>query len=165
MIEPADSIEHTPDLSKLKEPFKKIHFRPKTCYKGKVLLLAYIDSRDVMKRLDDVVGPLNWQCDYKQVKNNLYCGISINNVWKYDCGVESNMDAEKGESSDAFKRAAVKWGIGRYLYYLPTIKVEIMNSGTNWIKIKDKATNQDVIGYYDLPQLPEWAYPKQEKKQ
>lgn len=152
------------DLSGLKEPFKKIHFRPKTCYNGKVLLLAYLDSRDVMRRLDDSVGPENWQCDYKQIKNNLYCGISIAGVWKWDCGTESNMDAEKGESSDAFKRAAVKWGIGRYLYYLPSLYVDVLNSGTKRIKIKDNATKQDIQGYYNEPRLPDWAYPKQETK-
>jgi hypothetical protein len=152
------------DLGKLKEPFKRVHFRPKTCYNGKVLLLAYIDSRDVMKRLDDIIGPQYWECDYKEIKNNLYCGIGINNIWKWDCGTESNQDAEKGESSDAFKRAAVKWGVGRYLYYLPTFRVDILNSGTNYIKIEDKKTKEWIDGYYNIPKLPDWAYPKIDKE-
>lgn len=85
--------------------------------------VAYIDSRDVQKLLDEVVGPENWQDNYKEVAGNVYAGIGIKVdtewVWKWDCGVESNMDKEKGQASDSFKRAAVKWGIGRFLYDLP----------------------------------------------
>jgi hypothetical protein len=157
------------DISReLKQPFKNVHYRPQQCYNGKVLLLAYIDGRDAMKRLDDVVGFENWQDDYKEVKGNLYCTLSIciNGQWisKCDCGTESNTDAEKGEASDAFKRAGVKWGIGRYLYYLPKLTVQIQPQGKNYIKIKDKATNQEVKGYYDDPQLPVWAIPTKETK-
>jgi hypothetical protein len=85
--------------------------------------VAYIDARDVMYILDEVVGPENWQSDFKEIKDNLYAGIGIRIngewLWKWDCGTESNIEKEKGESSDAFKRAAVKWGIGRFLYDLP----------------------------------------------
>lgn len=85
--------------------------------------VAYIDARDAMNLLDHVVSPENWQSDYKEIKGNLYggIGIKINNewIWKWDCGTESQSDKEKGESSDAFKRAAVKWGIGRFLYDIP----------------------------------------------
>lgn len=84
--------------------------------------VAYIDSRDVMKLLDEVLGAENWQSDYKEVKGNVYAGIGIKIdnewVWKWDCGTESNMEAQKGEASDSFKRAAVKWGVGRFLYDL-----------------------------------------------
>jgi len=82
--------------------------------------VPYIDSRDVQNRLDEVCEPQNWQSDYKEVKGNVYGGIGIligdRWVWKWDCGVESNVEKQKGEASDAFKRAAVKWGIGRDLY-------------------------------------------------
>jgi hypothetical protein len=85
--------------------------------------VAYIDARDVMYILDEIVGPENWQSDYKEIKGNLYAGIAVKIngewVWKWDCGTESNTEKEKGEASDAFKRAAVKWGIGRFLYDLP----------------------------------------------
>lgn len=85
--------------------------------------VAYIDARDVMNILDEVIGPENWQSDYKEIKGNLYAGIAlrINGewIWKWDCGTESNAEKEKGEASDAFKRAAVKWGIGRFLYDIP----------------------------------------------
>jgi len=154
---------NTDTLSRLKAPFQKIHFRPKTCNNGRVLLLAYLDARDVMKRLDDVFD-CDWSDDYKEVKGNLFCGITAMGITKWDCGTESNMDAEKGEASDAFKRAAVKWGIGRYSYYLPRLVVTVEKQGQNYINIKDNKTNQYVTGYYNDPKLPNWAYPIQEKK-
>ena len=159
MIEP---INEDNILGKLKEPFQKIHFRPKTCNNGSVLLLAYLDSRDVMKRLDDVFG-INWECEYKEIKGSLFCGITIWSdglkITKWDCGTVSEVEAEKGESSDSFKRAAVKFGIGRYLYYLPTLFVKVVQTGQTYINIKDKKTNQQVRGYFNDPQLPKWAYP------
>lgn len=97
-------------------------------YKPEATCVAYVDSRDVQKRLDDVVGPGNWQDEYYEVKNNLFCriGIRVNGEWSWkgDCGTESNVDKEKGEASDAFKRAAVKWGIGRFLYDLGMYKLK-----------------------------------------
>lgn len=82
--------------------------------------VAYIDARDVMDLLDEVCGKENWQDDYKLIDGKLLAGIGIKTdndwVWKWDTGTESNMEAEKGQMSDAFKRAGVKWGIGRFLY-------------------------------------------------
>jgi len=90
--------------------------------------VAYIDSRDVQRLLDEVCGAENWQDDYKEVKGNVYAGIGIKVedqwVWKWDCGAESNIEKEKGEASDSFKRAGVKWGIGRFLYDLAIQTVE-----------------------------------------
>jgi len=84
--------------------------------------VAYIDARDVMSALDDVCGPENWQSDFKEVDGKLFAGIGINCggewIWKWDTGAESNIEKEKGEVSDGFKRAGVKWGIGRFLYDL-----------------------------------------------
>lgn len=95
--------------------------------------VAYIDSRDVQDLLDEVVSPENWQCDYKEIKGNMFCGIGIlvgdRWIWKWDCGTESNTEKEKGEASDSFKRAAVKWGIGRFLYELEIQRIgfSVMN--------------------------------------
>lgn len=105
--------------------------------------VAYIDSRQVQERLDEAVGCDRWQDAYKEVKGNVYAGIGIlingEWVWKWDCGVESNMDAEKGEASDSFKRAAVKWGIGRFLYSLPiqTVKSNEVKSKDNYPYVVD----------------------------
>jgi hypothetical protein len=103
--------------------------------------MAYIDARDVMDLLDEVCGQDGWQSDYKVLDGKMYAGIGINVgsltqplwVWKWDMGVESDFEAEKGEASDAFKRAAVKWGVGRFLYdlkpgYKATPKI-IINKG------------------------------------
>lgn len=84
-------------------------------------MLDYITSRQVMDLLDEVVGPANWKEEKPSREGkNLYWGISIkiDGEWvtKWDCGAESQIESEKGEASDAFKRAAVKWGIGRFLY-------------------------------------------------
>lgn len=100
-------------------------------------LLLYKTARTDMQLLDETVGAYQWKCDYKEVKGNMYCGISIlhptSNEWitKWDCGVESAFgDKEKGEASDAFKRAGFKWGIGIELYtspfiYIPADKCDI----------------------------------------
>jgi len=90
--------------------------------------VAYIDARDVQDTLDKVVGPQNWQVDYKQVGNLFMAGIGIKKddtwVWKWDTGSESNIEKEKGHVSDAFKRAGVMWGIGRFLYSLDVPKLK-----------------------------------------
>lgn len=98
--------------------------------KSKGLALAYIDARDVMQRLDAVCGPENWECRYPHAGAKTVCeiGIFINDKWvvKADGAGDSDVEAEKGALSDAFKRAAVKWGVGQYLYDLdsPWVKIE-----------------------------------------
>ena len=105
------------DLDKLK---KEIPYKWREGPGGRQL--AYIDARDVMDLLDEVVGVENWQCEYRDIDGKVYCGIGIwvddKWVWKWDMGVKSDFEADKGEASDAFKRAGVKWGIGRFLYNL-----------------------------------------------
>lgn len=92
-------------------------------------LLLYKDARCDMRLLDEAVGADNWECEYEQIGGVLYCRVGIYSndrhevVWKQDCGVKSNMEGEKGEASDAFKRACFKWGIGRELYTAPFIWV------------------------------------------
>lgn len=87
--------------------------------------VAYIDARDVMDMLDAVVGPQNWQDNYEVVHNQLVASIGIKVdgewIWKKDTGTESQTEKEKGIFSDSFKRAAVKWGIGRFLYNLDIV--------------------------------------------
>ena len=97
----------------------------------KAMALAYIDARDVMRRLDEVVGPNNWSDSYIAMGNGTcICTLSIRLptpantavyewVSKSDGAGATDVEAEKGQLSDAFKRAAVKWGIGRYLYDMP----------------------------------------------
>ena len=90
--------------------------------------LLYKDSRCDMKILDEVFGAFNWQREHKELKGVIYCGVSIKSpdgewVTKWDAGAESNVEKEKGEASDSFKRACTNWGIGRELYTSPQIWV------------------------------------------
>jgi hypothetical protein len=90
----------------------------------KALALAYVDARDVMDRLDGVCGAENWQDRYEFHGSRTVCYLSlrINGEWitKADGAGDSDVEAEKGAISDSLKRAAVKWGIARYLYAIPT---------------------------------------------
>ncbi len=115
-------------IEELAQPFpvESLHFRvgAMTKDKGKAIALAYIDSRDAMKRLDSVVGAQNWQRRYPWSDDKrLYCevGIKLDGewVWKGDGAGDTQVEAEKGAFSDAFKRACVNWGIGQYLYESP----------------------------------------------
>lgn len=120
-------------------------------------LLLYKNARCDMNILDETVGPENWQRDHYDCKGNLFCRVGINChmtresglnssgidhyqewIWKSDCGTESNMDKQKGEASDSFKRACFNWGIGRELYTAPFIWVKandcnIKTSGNKFI--------------------------------
>ena len=114
------------------------------------ILLLYKNARCDMNILDETVGPENWQREHYECKGNLFCRVGINTaseieepnwVWKSDCGVESNTEAQKGEASDSFKRACFNWGIGRELYTSPFIwidanKMELYDTGR-----KDKLSN------------------------
>ena len=100
-------------------------------------LLLYKTARTDANVLDRIVGRDNWQNDFKEVDGVLYGGIGIWNaernewVWKWDAGSESNMEAEKGRASDAFKRAGFKFGIGRELYTSPRIRFRISDVKLN----------------------------------
>lgn len=109
--------------------------------KGQPLL--YIDARDVMKRLDEVVGIDGWQCRYP-FAGCCELSIRINGEWitKSNAGSASDIDADKGLASDAFKRSAVCFGVFRYGYY-----------------IKQKWVELDEYGKFTPPKLPDWALP------
>ena len=113
---------------KLSQPFPKedIHWRiGRKGRPGTALALAYITSRMVMNRLDEVVGTENWQSKHIAYGPKTIChiGIKIKGewVWKSDGAGDSNFEPDKGGISDSLKRAAVQWGVGRYLYDFPKI--------------------------------------------
>lgn len=100
------------------------------------LALAYIDARDVMDRLDDVCGAANWQSEFTETpKGRVICrlGIYINGawVWKSDGAGDTDVEGDKGGISDSLKRAAVSWGVGRYLYRIKSPWVECTVSEKN----------------------------------
>jgi len=124
------------NLEALKAPFDPaaISWRvgSTTGDKSKGMALAYIDARDVQDRLDQVCGVGGWQCRYPHANGKTVCeiGVRIGDewIWKADGAGDSDVEAEKGALSDAFKRAAVRWGIGRYLYDLDS----------PWVALDDK---------------------------
>ena len=126
------------ELKKLYEPLAVEHIDFKVAQVTKTdtavwaSILAYKDARVDMQILDEAVGPMNWQVTYQRdTKGILQCAIGIYSpelqqwVWKTSNGTESDFESEKGEYSDAFKRAGFMWGIGRKLYDFPAIWVQL----------------------------------------
>jgi hypothetical protein len=159
------------NLEQLKEPFpvKDLEWRIQRSglKDGRpwALVLCYINGRAVQDRLDAVCGMDGWKNEFAPGPNGgTVCGISIklNDEWvtKWDGADNTNYEPVKGGLSDAFKRAAVHWGIGRYLYRLEANWAVFVNDGRYRDKIEDK--------YYkwDPPEsdLPDWAIPTGEKK-
>lgn len=105
----------------------EVEARVAQCSAKGASLLLYKTARTDYALLDETVGPERWGCDYREVKGSLFCKISIlfdgKVISKENCGTESNMEAQKGEASDAMKRAGFAWGIGRELYTAPFIWV------------------------------------------
>lgn len=100
--------------------------------KSKGIALAYLTARHIMDRLDETVGSTNWQDRYEfhGARTVCYLSVRLDGEWitKADGAGDSDVEAEKGAISDALKRAAVKFGIGRYLYDL----------GNTWVELDDK---------------------------
>lgn len=133
------------DIKKLSDPLNinQVEFRVQSINKGGyATILAYKNARIDQQRLDEVVGPLNWQ--RRHTGNNHNCIVSIwceeKKEWvaKEDTGTESNSEAAKGLASDSFKRACFNWGVGRELYDYPFISIKLNGDGANksgeWIK-------------------------------
>ena len=103
-------------------------------------LLLYKTARVDRAILDEEFGAMSWQNDFKVIDDKMYGGIGVWSndldewIWRWDCGVESNTEAEKGQASDCFKRAGFKWGIGVELYTAPFIWIntETKQEGYRW---------------------------------
>jgi hypothetical protein len=106
------------------------------------MALAYLDARDVMGRLDEVMTPGGWERRHPHVSGTTTCELTLilpdgTRVTKTDGAGDTDVEREKGSLSDSFKRAAVNWGVGRYLYGLPSPWVALESAGRSW-KIKDE---------------------------
>ena len=116
-----------------------------------LVLLLYKNARCDMNILDETVNAENWHRDHYECKGNLFCrvGIRVDEnsdwVWKSDCGVESNTEAQKGEASDSFKRACFNWGIGRELYTAPFIWVPAERCNIKDGKCYDKFEVEKIV--------------------
>jgi len=130
-------------IKRLREPFtgKEIEWKIQvtTQDKSRGMAVAYMDARAVQKRLDEAVGPFNWKNVYSLWHDNSQiCGISIfhdgRNEWvtKFDGAENSDIEPIKGGLSDSFKRSATVWGIGRYLYDMEGVWVEIEPRGKSF---------------------------------
>ena len=120
-------------LSKLAEPFRadQVRWKPQVVSdSGRALAVAYVDPRVVSERLDQVVGgewsfhwePLGVQGDRLVVKSSLtVMGVTREDVGEYVLSDREQADPWKSAVSDALKRAAVHFGVGRYLYWLEAI--------------------------------------------
>lgn len=130
-------------IKRLHEPFssKEIEWKIQvtTQDKQRGMAVAYMDARAVQKRLDETIGPFNWKNVYSLWHDNSQiCGISIfydeRKEWvtKFDGAENSDFEPIKGGLSDSFKRAASVWGIGRYLYEMEGVWVEIEARGRSF---------------------------------
>jgi hypothetical protein len=135
----------------------EIDFRVQSINKGGyATILAYKDARVDMNRLDAVYGSEYWQKKYQSLNGNLFCSVGIYNtllkewVWKEDVGTESNTEKEKGQASDAFKRACFNLGIGRELYDYPIIQVKLLDN-------EFKLLNDKPVPTWDF-KLKEWNW-------
>ena len=129
-------------------------------------VLCYMDARAAMDRLDNTVGPENWKDRYWRDGASIMCGLSIkvDGEWieKVDGSEETDVEAIKGGLSGSFKRACVKWGIGRYLYDLKDDFAKTVQKGT---KGAIRGVTRDKKEFYWIPpQLPKWALPLKEEK-
>src|SRR5262245_32665491 len=105
----------------------EVKFKPQTVSGNRALAVPFVDARVIQDRLDEVLGVMGWQDSYECLPDGaVVCRLRIRlgSEWitKEDVGGQSEQpdegDRRKAAFSDALKRAAVKFGIGRYLYRL-----------------------------------------------
>jgi hypothetical protein len=108
---------------------------------GKLIIVPYINNRCVMQRFDAAFGPTNWTSEFREITNGFICRLTVTvdkkTVYREDGASKTNIEPEKGGISDAMKRAAVQFGLGRCLYDYPKVMIEC----------QDKY-------------IPDWAYDK-----
>jgi hypothetical protein len=124
------------------------------------LCVPYVTNRAIQQRLDEVMGPGNWKNEFaKGPEGGVLCGISlrVGEEWvtKWDGAENTDIEGVKGGLSGAMKRAAVQWGIGRYLYGLEDVFAQVSEHG----KLRGR-TKQGTDFRWDPPRLPAWAVPE-----
>lgn len=126
-------------------------------------LTPYVTARGVQRRLDAVFGPMGWQVKHEAlvlptpgVLTSIGCYHSSfpgnGWIWKSDGAPQTDIEEVKGGLSAAFKRAAVQWGIGRWLYDLDEVYAEILSVAPEreekhlWTKARAKRNKEDKVG-------------------
>lgn len=107
--------------------------------RSKARVAPFLSNRAIMDRLDSVLGPENWRNEYQEgPAGGVLCGLSVRVLrdgapaeWitKWDGAENTDIQPVKGGLSAAMRRAAVHWGIGRYIYDLPTIWASVDKDG------------------------------------
>jgi hypothetical protein len=155
------------DLARLAEPFREDEYEWRVGQSGSgkngpwAKVLCYVTARAVMDRLDETVGPENWRVSYTHIAGGVMCALSIRcgDEWvtKQDGAENTDIEAYKGGISGALKRAAVAWGIGRFLYNLDEGWAEC---STDPRKFPHYAKTKDGTPFsWAPPALPSWALP------
>ena len=139
-----------------------------------VKVIPYITSRAVQQRLDDVFGPFGWKIEQRETNDGsgYICAISVfdpeSKQWitKQDGSEKTKIEPLKGGVSGAMKRAAVQWGIGRYLYNMDEAWADCTLVENRWDclgnchVVKGKNGTKDRYISWIAPLLPSWALPQ-----
>lgn len=131
--------------------------------KGKVeaMCVPFITGNQVRQRLNDVLGA-KWQDRMEKHEDRTLCILSIyiDGEWRdrTDVGTPSREEKEKGETTDALKRAAKNWGVGAYLDGLPNVTLPYVRAnGKNVPATPDKKNllrGDNLSNYINTLSLP-----------
>lgn len=117
-------------IKELKKPIQphEIEWRVQQQTKdgSKLIVVPYITNRCVMERFDLAFGELGWTSEFREIQGGFICRLSIPDLGLYreDGASKTNIEPEKGGISDAMKRCAVHFGLGRNLYEYPKVMIE-----------------------------------------
>lgn len=136
------------------------------------LVSPYIGRHHIMARFDDVLGPMNWQTGVVGQIGYLIKGIGIRTeksqewVWRWEPGVyiaatDKNRKRIEvlGSATVGLRRAAIEWGVGRYLKFI-TAKWVPYDSYAK--KIREAPHIENINHWWALPYdhpvaVEEWA--------
>jgi len=169
------------DMYKLTEPFSSadVEWRIGRDYYNEekktitAKALAYIKQQPIHRRLDNLCGMDGWYFTFNEWKEGAIATLYIlikypdgSTEWRWKSGGANptNFEGFKGMLTVAEKRAAVQWGIGRYLYDIPETKVNVVyRYNPDFVRGVHKRKNQrDIVYWWEIPELPEWAVPFEE---
>jgi hypothetical protein len=140
------------------------------------MVVPYITNRAIQKRLDDIFGVMGWSNTYKPTPDGkgYLCGLEVEHdgkkIQKWDGAEYTNIEALKGALSDAMKRCAVQFRVGRYLYGLTATfakchivksRKDAINCHVHYHDKRDKSKGHVLISWI-APELPEWAKPQED---